>query len=170
MRERQLSFDAAIAIAEFDDAPGAQARVIQANGTSYTVQQERSRRDKAKLTADLEAQGVIVIDPPSYDSVDVVPVRSLYTGPKRSTSVTSLPHREIVERAGDGLRVYLSYDWADDGERVLTQHYAIAGWQERGLFADEWRTRSSSASTMTTPEEKAAAKEERRLSRERTKA
>lgn len=169
MQERQLSFDAAIAIAEFDDDPEAQARVIQANGTPYTVQQERSRRDKAKLTAELEAQGLIVIDQPSYDSVKVVPVDSLYTGPKRSTSVGSLPHEQIVERAGDGLRVYLTYDWADGGERVLTQHYAIAGWQERGLFADEWRTRSSSATTLT-PEEQAAAKEERRLGRERTKA
>ena len=108
MWERQLSFDAAIAIGEFDDDPGAQARVIQVNGTSYTLRQERSRRDRAKLTAELEARnrnrpavarlgrcraGYVALH--GFEAVDIG---------------WALPADQIVERAGDGLRVISTYD------------------------------------------------------------
>lgn len=168
MRDQQLSFSAAIAVAEFDDDPEAQARVLRANGSSYVVEQERSARARAKLTAELEAQGVTVIDPPSYDAVDAVPVSSLYTGAKLLTTVASLPHEELLKRAGDGLRAYVVFGYSA-GERVPEVQYAIAGWRERGLFVDSWREKQVPTSDLS-PEEQAAKKEQRRQDRERTKA
>jgi ParB family chromosome partitioning protein len=168
MREQQLSFSAAIAVAEFDDDPEAQARVLRANGSSYVVEQERSARARAKMTAELEAQGVIVIDPPAYDAVDVVRASDLYTGPKLSTTAASLSHDELVKRAGDGLRAYIAFGY-NAGERVAEVHYAVAGWRERGFFVDAWREKQVPTADLS-PEEQAAKKEQRRQDRERTKA
>jgi ParB family chromosome partitioning protein len=168
MREQQLSFSAAIAVAEFDDDPEAQARVLRANGSSFVVEQERSARARAKMTAELESQGVVVIDPPAYDAVDVVRASDLYTGPKLSTTAVSLTHDELVRRAGDGLRAYIAFGYKA-GERVPEVHYAVAGWRERGFFVDAWREKQVPTADLS-PEEQAAKKEQRRQDRERTKA
>lgn len=168
MREQQLSFSAAIAVAGFDDDPEAQARVLRANGSSYVVEQERSARARVKMTAELEAQGVVVIDPPAYDAVDVVRTSDLYTGPKLSTTAASLSHDELVKRAGDGLRAYIAFGY-NPGERVPEVHYAVAGWRERGFFVDAWREKQVPTADLS-PEEQAAKKEQRRKDRERTKA
>lgn len=168
MRDQQLSFDAAIAVAEFDDDAEAQARVLQGNGSPYIVERERSARARAKLTAELEGQGVIVIDPPSYDATDVVRASDLYTGPKLSTTAASLPYDELVKRAGDGLRAFVVSGYSS-GERAPEVHYAIAGWRERGFHVEAWRERQVPTADLS-PEEQAAKKEQRRQDRERTKA
>lgn len=169
MRDKQLSFDAAIAIAEFEGDAAAQERILRGGASSYVVQQERERRQVAAKKAELEAAGVVVIDRPAWDDARTREVSHLYLDEEMTSRLVEVEHDELVRLAGDGLRAFVSTVWGSGmNNREVRVEYAIAGWKERGLFGRNLL--SSSAPKPETPEEVAAAKEERRRLRESTKA
>ncbi|PZE23882.1 ParB/RepB/Spo0J family partition protein [Curtobacterium sp. MCBD17_028] len=168
MREHQLSFDAAIAIAEFEGDRAAQDRIIRMGASSYAVAQERERRASAALAAEVEAQGVKVIQHPDWDDARIRPASRLYLDEAMTQRLDEVEHEELVRLAGDGLRAWVVLKWTASDGREPSVEYGVSGWKDRGLFAREVPT--SSAPKPETPEEISAAKEERRRSRESTKA
>lgn len=168
MRDKQLSFDAAIAIAEFEGDTAAQERILRGGASSYVVQQERERRQVAAKSDELEAAGVVVIDRPAWDDARTREVSHLFLDEGLTKRLAEVEHDEMVRLAGDGLRAFVSTVWGSGmNDREVRVEYAIAGWKDRGLFGRNLL--SSSAPKPETPEEVAAAKEERRKSRESTK-
>ncbi|MBF4628919.1 ParB/RepB/Spo0J family partition protein [Curtobacterium flaccumfaciens] len=169
MRENQLSFDAAIAVAEFEDDPEAQKRILSMNASSYSIAQERERRAREERKAQLEADGMKVIDRPDYDDARTREVGRLYLDEGRTQPLGDLEQDELAKVAGDGLRAYVYLGWSSQMEgREVQVGYAVSGWKDRGLFGYEPST--SSAPKPETPEEIAAAKDERRRARESTRA
>lgn len=169
LRDQQLSFDAAIAVAEFEGDPAAQERIVRMGASSYSIAQERERRAREERKAQLEADGVQVIDRPDYDDARTREINRVYLDEGMTRPLGDLEHDELVKIAGDGLRAYVYLAWSSqmDGREVQVG-YAVSGWQDRGLVGRELST--SSAPKPETPEEIAAAKEERRRARESTKA
>lgn len=169
LRDEQLSFDAAIAVAEFEGDPEAQGRIVRMGASSYAIAQERERRVVKERRAQLEADGVTVIDRPDYDDERTREAARLYLDEGMTQRLGDLEHEELVKIAGDGLRAFVEMAWSSqmDGREARVV-YAVSGWKDRGLFGRDLAT--SSAPKPVTSEEIAAAKEERRRARESTKA
>lgn len=170
MREHQVSLEDAALIAEFQDDPDALAELTEhaAKGWSIThlAQQHRDRREAAVVAAQIEAmEGVTLIERPSYDQSDPIPVSDLYLDAELKEPLTD---DRVAEFAGDGLCAYPTSSW-EDGGRVWSVGYAIKGWKELGLHAPSWRA-NRGPSKPSTPEEAEALKAERRQARENTKA
>jgi ParB family chromosome partitioning protein len=169
LRDQQLSFDAAIAVAEFEGDPAAQERIVRMGASSYSIAQERERRAVEERKAQLEADGVKVIDRPDFYDARIREVTRLYLDEELTKGLGDLDHDALVGLAGDGLRAFVDLVWSSSMTgRETKVRYAVSDWRDRGLFGHELST--SSTPKPETPEEVAAAKEERRRARETTKA
>jgi ParB family chromosome partitioning protein len=167
-----VSFESAAILAEFEGDEEAQAdlaaRAAQGYHIGHYAQEWRDKRALAKLRADIEAMdGVRLIETPSHNQLDPLPVRELFVDEKRTQSLADLTRARLVKLSGDGLCAYPSLQWVGS-ERKPVIAYAVKGWHERGLFTYAYRT--SGTSKPTTPEEAEALKAERRAARETTKS
>lgn len=169
LKQEQLSFDSAVLIAEFDEFPEQQKQLLELK-QDWQVREAATkfRRERQTLAVEeaLRAAGVEVIKEPDYYQSDPIPVRDLYTDKKLTKDLDEVPHEKLVELAGDGLCGYavLSYE---SGVPEMAPAYAVRGWAGRGLFTHQHR---ATGKAELTPEDKEAAKQERRVARERTKA
>lgn len=172
MRERQVDFESAAIIAEFDDDSEAQADLVAKASQGYylahAAQQWRDTRAGQRIAAEIDAMdGVRSIERPGYNSTDPLEIDSLFVDADLTQKVSALSHDELVAIAGDGLCGFPQASGYGD-EREWGVGYAIKGWKARGLHTYAWKV--GGTSTPTTPEEAAAQKEERRQARENTKA
>lgn len=171
MKEHQVTLDAAAVIAEFEGDEVATAELVDYASKGYNIehlaQRHRDRRGEEEVAAQIEATpGLSLIERPSYDTLDAIELRGLFTDTERKTSLADLPHEEVLAIAGDGLCGFPLSGWAD-GHREYTVAYAVKGWRELGLHTHEWRSGKSDA---VTPEAAERARAEKRRARETTKA
>jgi ParB family chromosome partitioning protein len=171
LREHELSLDDALLLVEFEDNPEALAALSEHLGEGYSVehiaQRYRDAAAEAVVAAEIEAlEGVELIESPGWEEIDPLRLANLYTDEALTVEVTP----EVAEAyRGRGLCGYPASQWVD-GARVWGVHYAIRGWKALGLFTHGYiENRNAKPSKPTTPEEIAAAKEERRVLRETTK-
>lgn len=172
MRDRQLSFEAALGLAEFegDEEAFADLSADLEKGWSivHKAQQWRDRRALEAKAAEIEADPNLTLlsEAPDYYSEDPRSLRHLYVDAEFTRPLSDLPHEEVVALAGDGLCAYPTIGWGARDERTVTVGYAVKGWRARGLFGRE----TSGTAKPSTPEEAEALKASRRRDRETTKA
>jgi ParB family chromosome partitioning protein len=167
MREHQVSLEDAALFAEFEDYPEALADLTEKATVGYyldhVAQQWRDERGLAELRVRLaEMDGVEVLE--DQPDGDPMPLPRLFRDEARGESLTLA---DVEEFRGKGLCVYPSTGWVNGG-RIYEPGYAIRGWREAGLHTYSWY--EEKPKKPTTPDEIAAAKEERRVVRENTKA
>lgn len=170
MREHGLDLTTAALLAEFEDYPEALADLSEKAAAGYyldhVAQGWRDTKGLALVAASIEEmEGVELLD--GYpDGSDPLAVSRLFTDEALTEELTD---EAALAYAGRGLCAWPSSTWAEGG-RVYRPQFAIRGWQALGLFAPAWVVNNAKPAKPTTPEEIAAAKEERRVVRENTKA
>lgn len=168
----QIDLDEAVIIAEFEDFPDQQKKLLAFVGKQdwlirQTAQEFRDERELARVKAEIAAMsGVQVIKAASYDT-DPRAISYLYRDADHKDGLDGLAHEKLVELAGDGLCAYPALEWVD-GERQGVVRYAVKGWKARGLFSVNYGSEKSAAPK--SPEEIEKLKLERRAARESTKA
>jgi ParB family chromosome partitioning protein len=169
--EKHEDLEAAVTIAEFEGLPE-QAELLKLESSWQVRSHGRTlleKRERAAIAEQLAADGVSVVKEPGYYDVNPQPLKHVFTEPEFKTNLADLTHERVVELAGDGLVAWVEWAYKDGRYRAFPT-YGIKGWKELGLHVEEYRLRNATAAKASTPEEVEAAKVERRIARETTKA
>jgi ParB family chromosome partitioning protein len=182
MRDRQLTLDDALLLAEFADDEAASARLLDqmANGhgvehLAQRIRDERSTEEQLeRVRTEIREKGLPLLEqPPAYDDkalLDLAQVHASEGGERLDAEValSEAPHDvfAFAKRSHGG--------WAEvDGVyKSQPDSFSIGYAVSRSVLAEHgwWHYSMRDAPVELTAEEQAAAKEERRRSREATKA
>lgn len=174
MREHQVSLESAAMLAEVaavdeEKAGDLAARLAQGYSIESSVRNWRFERKRDEKKAELEATGITVVEPLSWDSDDPRAIDDLFLDEAFKNPLDEIDEAEMRKLAGDGLVAFVTSAWGAGMDREVKVGYGIKGWRERGLFGRD-RSMYQSGKKPSTPEEAEALKAERRAARERTSA
>lgn len=161
-----MTLDDAALLVEFQDDEAAVVQITHEaeRGGSVKAVVERIRSDYAErnaiaeLRAELEGQGVTVIDPPDYDDKTTLPIARIET--KDHKRITAAKHAETCP----GHVVWIRTGWGARNTRQPEQHAGCRDWKKHG-HTDSWASSGGSSRTAAadmTDDERDAARAERK--------